>query len=316
MLDTAHLVQEVGRAGGAQRHGAAVPGRARGCAGRLEGRRGNPAPTVCLGRAPTRGSHATSTVVFLPSPTAPIARLPARTRSRRRPRLRSASCAGSIRGWDLGGSSTSCPAWGADRVPSRSAIHRCLRRHALIELRRRGKRRDEFRRWERDRPMQLWQMDVMGGVLRQDGTELKVVTGVDDHSRFCVAGRLGHEGDFQRQSARVLSASLRIHGIPDEILTDNGKVFTGRFGPRPLEVLFDRICRETASRTDTRPCARRRRPARSSGSIRACATSSWPIGPSTRSRPPRPSSTRGSPTTTPHDPTRPWRWPRRPSASA
>lgn len=59
-----------------------------------------------------------------------------------------------------------------------------LRRHGLIELRRRRKRRDEFRRWERDRPMQLWQMDVMGGVELEDGSELKVVTGVDDHSRF------------------------------------------------------------------------------------------------------------------------------------
>jgi hypothetical protein len=42
----------------------------------------------------------------------------------------------------------------------------------------------------------------------------------------------------------VLAASLHRHGIPDEILTDNGKVFTGRFGPQPVEVLFDRICRE------------------------------------------------------------------------
>lgn len=58
---------------------------------------------------------------------------------------------------------------GAEPVPSRSAIYRCLRRHQLIELRRRRKRREEFRRW---------------------------------------------------------------------------KVFTGRFGPQPVEVLFDRICRE------------------------------------------------------------------------
>jgi hypothetical protein len=42
----------------------------------------------------------------------------------------------------------------------------------------------------------------------------------------------------------VFSAALSRYGIPDEILTDNGKVFTGRFGPRPVEVLFDRICRE------------------------------------------------------------------------
>jgi hypothetical protein len=37
---------------------------------------------------------------------------------------------------------------------------------------------------------------------------------------------------------------MRLYGIPDEVLTDNGKVFTGRFGkPRPAEVLFERICR-------------------------------------------------------------------------
>jgi hypothetical protein len=34
------------------------------------------------------------------------------------------------------------------------------------------------------------------------------------------------------------------HGVPQEILTDNGKVFTGRFGAKDVEVLFDRICRE------------------------------------------------------------------------
>ena len=34
-------------------------------------------------------------------------------------------------------------------------------------------------------------------------------------------------------------------GVPGEVLTDNGKQFTGRFTrPRPGEVLFERICRE------------------------------------------------------------------------
>jgi hypothetical protein len=32
--------------------------------------------------------------------------------------------------------------------------------------------------------MELWQMDVMGGVHLADGGEVKVVTGIDDHSRF------------------------------------------------------------------------------------------------------------------------------------
>jgi transposase InsO family protein len=128
-------------------------------------------------------------------------------------------------------------------VPGRSSIYRCLRRHGLIELRRRRKRRDEFRRWERDRPMQLWQMDVMGGVELDDGNELKVVTGVDDHSRFCVAAGIVTRAT-SKAVCQVLAASLHRYGIPDEILTDNGKCFTGRFGPHPVEVMFDRILRE------------------------------------------------------------------------
>ncbi len=146
------------------------------------------------------------------------------------------------------------PGWGPLRIghelaktheqaPSRSSIYRCLKRHQLIELRRRRKRRDEYRRWERDRPMQLWQMDVMGGVFLEDGTELKAVTGVDDHSRYCIAAGLVHRATTKAVS-QVLAASLARYGIPDEILTDNGKCFTGRFGPNPTEVLFDRILRE------------------------------------------------------------------------
>jgi transposase InsO family protein len=38
---------------------------------------------------------------------------------------------------------------------------------------------------------------------------------------------------------------MRTSGIPDEVLTDNGKQFTGRYGkPRPAEVLSERIYRK------------------------------------------------------------------------
>ena len=50
-----------------------------------------------------------------------------------------------------------------------------------------------YRRWERPGPMQLWQLDIVGGAgwsTRSPGScgRRKVVTGVDDHSRFCVIG--------------------------------------------------------------------------------------------------------------------------------
>jgi hypothetical protein len=48
-------------------------------------------------------------------------------------------------------------------------------------------RRDEhWKRWERGTAMELWQMDVVGGFLLADGRRAKALTGVDDHSRFCV----------------------------------------------------------------------------------------------------------------------------------
>jgi transposase InsO family protein len=132
---------------------------------------------------------------------------------------------------------------GVDPLPGRSSIYRCLKRHNLIELRRRKKRRDEFRRWERDRPMQLWQMDVMSGMLLDDGTDLKIVTGIDDHSRFCVSAGLVRQAT-SGAVCEVFKAAMLRYGVPDEVLTDNGKVFTGRFGTHKAEVLFDRMCRE------------------------------------------------------------------------
>ncbi len=41
-----------------------------------------------------------------------------------------------------------------------------------------------------------------------------------------------------------LRAALVRFGSPEQILTDNGKVFTGRFNHPPVEVLFDAICRK------------------------------------------------------------------------
>ena len=40
----------------------------------------------------------------------------------------------------------------------------------------------------------------------------------------------------------ALLEGLARHGIPEQILTDNGKVFTGKLARKPANVLFDRIC--------------------------------------------------------------------------
>ncbi|WP_344085009.1 integrase core domain-containing protein [Luedemannella helvata] len=92
--------------------------------------------------------------------------------------------------------------------------------------------------------MELWQLDIVGGIKLTGGGEAKVVTGVDDHSRFCVIARVVRKATG-RAVCLAFADALQRFGIPDEVLTDNGKQFTGRFNqPRPAEVMFERICRE------------------------------------------------------------------------
>ena len=130
---------------------------------------------------------------------------------------------------------------GLDPVPGRTSVDRCLVRHGLITPAPRRRKRSDYRRWERSTAMDLWQMDVVGGVRLVDGTEAKIVSGIDDHSRFVVSARV-----VARATAGPVCAALELaidrFGAPRQILTDNGKVFTARFGPGPGPVRFDRIC--------------------------------------------------------------------------
>jgi len=132
---------------------------------------------------------------------------------------------------------------GVEGAPSESGVYRALVRLNLIEPDGRRPRDRRWRRWERGTPMELWQMDVVGGFVSADGTKAKALTGVDDHSRFCVSAHLMLR-ESSRQVCEGLALAMRRWGVPGEILTDNGKVFTGRFNQPPVEVLFDRICRE------------------------------------------------------------------------
>jgi transposase InsO family protein len=146
------------------------------------------------------------------------------------------------------------PRWGARRifelgqrgmtaVPGRATVHRVLARNGLVkpQEQRHGRK---YKRWQRDAPMQLWQLDIVGGVPLAGGREGKVVTGIDDCSRFVVVSAviLVQSG---RAVTEAFAAAMRRYGVPFEVLTDDGKQFTGRhIRPQPVEVLFERVCRE------------------------------------------------------------------------
>jgi hypothetical protein len=104
--------------------------------------------------------------------------------------------------------------------------------------------------------MQLWQMDVTVSAFLADGREVKVITGIDDHSRYCVIARAVLRATARPVCQAFLDA-MSTYGVPEEVLSDNGTVFTGRFiKPRPAEVLFERICRENGiTQRLTRPAS-------------------------------------------------------------
>ena len=140
-------------------------------------------------------------------------------------------------------------------VPSTATINRILRRKDMVTPRPRKRPRDSYVRFERPGPMQLWGIDIVGGIRLVDVTtgvvrEAKIVTGVDDHSRYCVMAQV-----VERATARAVclafAQALARYGVPEEVITDNGKQFTDRFGthgPRNGEVLFDKICRRNGIR--------------------------------------------------------------------
>ena len=153
------------------------------------------------------------------------------------------------------------PRWGSKRirmqllrspvsglvVPSERTINRILLRHGLALPRPRKRPRESFVRFERPGPMQLWQVDIVGGLwLVNSATgqlrEAKIVTGVDDHSRYCVMAKVV-ERATSRAVCVAFAEALARFGVPEEVQSDNGKQFTDRFG-KGGEVMFDRICRK------------------------------------------------------------------------
>jgi transposase InsO family protein len=127
---------------------------------------------------------------------------------------------------------TAHPAWGARKirrvlqtqgqahVPAASTITAILRRHGQLDPAEAVKHRP-FRRFERDQPNQLWQMDFKGYFALGSGGYCHPLTVIDDHSRFLVGLKACPDqtfGTVQRQ----LTAIFEQVGLPEWLLMDNG----------------------------------------------------------------------------------------------
>ncbi len=104
---------------------------------------------------------------------------------------------------------------------SESTYKRIIKANGLS----RGSKMENIRvhwvKWQREHPDSLWQLD---GSQNEDGTWTLPV--IDDCSRYCI----GIKKVMTQTTAEItafLEELFKIHGIPREILTDNGSEFGG-----------------------------------------------------------------------------------------
>ena len=109
---------------------------------------------------------------------------------------------------------------GYDPVPAKSTINAILRRYGFIEPSQSAKAK-RYKRFEHERPNDLWQMDFKGHFPMTGGHRCHPLTVLDDHSRFSLGVRacLDEKGaTVQRHLADI----FRRYGLPHAMLMENG----------------------------------------------------------------------------------------------
>jgi len=113
-------------------------------------------------------------------------------------------------------------------TPSTSTIRRILHTAHLITPEPRKRPKSSYLRFEAAQPNETWQSDFTHWRLA-DGTDIEILNWLDDNSRYllsCTAHRPVTGDDV----VSTFLANTDEHGIPTSTLTDNGRVYTARFG--------------------------------------------------------------------------------------
>ncbi len=123
-------------------------------------------------------------------------------------------------------------AWHLDREghqpPSTSTIRRILHAAGLVTPEPRKRPRSSYRRFVAAQPNECWQSDFTHWQLA-DGTDAEILNWLDDHARFLL-GCTAHQPVTGDIVAKNFLATAEEHDLPAATLTDNGRVYTARFG--------------------------------------------------------------------------------------
>ena len=127
----------------------------------------------------------------------------------------------------------------AVRFPARSTFDAVLKRHGLVETRKRRRKSTALRvpLCDTQAPNQLWCADFKGQFRTQDRRYCFPLTLSDHYSRF-VLGCEGLEHTREPSARAVFEAVFDRYGLPEAIRTDNGSPFasTGLAGLSKLAV--------------------------------------------------------------------------------
>lgn len=120
---------------------------------------------------------------------------------------------------------------GPGEVPAGSTITNILDRHGMLADPSDPTRRGRWKRFERDDPNELWQLDFKGEFRLANGRYCYPLTLVDDHSRFSLA--VAGCPDQQRSTVeKHLKKAFCRYGLPRAILCDNGPPWGAGLGWR------------------------------------------------------------------------------------
>jgi hypothetical protein len=68
-------------------------------------------------------------------------------------------------------------------------------------------------------PDGIVQLDLVGGIYLADGRECKMLSGIDDHSRFVVCATV-LAVPSGKAVADAFTTAMNAYGVPSEVLTD------------------------------------------------------------------------------------------------
>jgi len=114
------------------------------------------------------------------------------------------------------------------RAPSTSTIRRILTAANLVIPEPRKRPKSSYVRFEAAQPNETWQSDFTHWAL-DDGQDVEILNWLDDHSRFLIACT-AHTPVTGDDVVTTFLTATEQHGVPASTLTDNGRVFTARFG--------------------------------------------------------------------------------------